>query len=256
MGIAAGDYNNKGSLDILKTNFSDEAPNLYRNDGKGLFTDSAEAAGINKQTHFVGWGCGFFDPDNDGLLDILYCNGHVYPELDRIHADTSYREPLVLYRNIGEDRFEDVSSLAGEAFRTPATGRGCAFGDFNNDGCVDVVINNQGAKPSLLQVHRENKNHWINIKLVGTTSNRSAIGARVKCVAGPLAQLGEVRSGGSYLSQSDLRLHFGLRGQTTIDLLEIFWPSGVVDHLRKVEVDQFIQIVEGGKMTTVRRQTT
>ncbi len=253
MGVAAGDYDNDGWLDILKTNFSDEVPNLYRNTGKGLFTDMGEAAGLNRQTHFVGWGCGFFDPDNDGLADVLYCNGHVYPELDRIHADTTYREPPVLYRNLGEGHFEDVSRLAGEAFTTPGTGRGCAFGDFNNDGCTDVVINNQGARPSLLQFQGKNGNNWINLKLVGIKSNRSAIGARVRCIAGSLSQIGEVRSGGSYLSQSDLRLHFGLRDQPFADLIEIFWPSGTIDRLRNLPANQFFRIEEGGKLTTMPR---
>ncbi len=254
MGVAAGDYDNDGWLDILKTNFSDESPNLYRNAGKGNFTDMGEAAGLNRRTHFVGWGCGFFDPDNDGLSDVLYCNGHVYPELDRIHSDTMYREPRVLYRNLGNGQFEDVSALAGEAFQTPATGRGCAFGDFNNDGCVDVVINNQGATPALLCFHAENHHHWINLKLVGTKSNRSALGARVRCVSGSLSQIAEVRSGGSYLSQSDLRVHFGLREQPKVDLLEIMWPSGAVDRLRNIPGNQFLRVVEGGKATTLLRR--
>lgn len=253
MGVAAGDYDNDGWLDILKTNFSDEAPNLYHNEAKAIFADRSQSAELNRRTHFVGWGCGFFDPDNDGLLDVLYCNGHVYPELERIHADTTYREPMVLYRNMGGGRFEDVSAIAGEAFRVPGTGRGCAFGDFNNDGCVDVVINNQGAKPSLLQFRPENDHHWINLKLVGKRSNRSAIGARVRCVAGNLTQIAEVRSGGSYLSQSDLRLHFGLRDRASVDLLEIAWPSGMVERLRAVPANQFLRVEEGGVTTTLRR---
>jgi enediyne biosynthesis protein E4 len=255
MGVAAADFDNNGWLDILKTNFSDEAPNLYHNEGKAVFSDFTAAAGINRQTHFVGWGCGFFDPDNDGRLDILYCNGHVYPELEHLHADTTYREPRVLYRNTGGGRFEDVSVLAGAAITTPATGRGCAFGDVNNDGCVDVIINNQNAKPSLLRVTRQNKNHWINVHLVGTHSNRSAIGARVQCVTGPLSQIDEVRSGGSYLSQNDLRLHFGLRDMAMVDLIEIRWPSGAIDQHRSIPADQFIRIEEGGKLTTLRRAT-
>ncbi len=253
MGVAAADLDNDGWLDILKTNFSDEAPNLYHNQGKAIFSDVTGAAGLNLQTHFVGWGCGFFDPDNDGLLDIFYCNGHVYPELERMHTDTTYRQPRMLYRNAGSGRFEDVSLLAGAAIITPSTGRGCAFGDFNNDGCVDVVVNNQNARPSLLAVTRHNQNHWINIHLVGTRSNRSAIGARVRCVAGTLSQIDEVRSGGSYLSQSDLRLHFGLGDKAMIDLLEIRWPSGATDQLHDISADQFIRVQEGGKLTTVRR---
>ena len=253
MGVASADYDNDGSLDILKTNFSDEAPNLYHNDGKGLFTDMAESSGVNRRTHFVGWGCGFFDPDNDGLADLLYCNGHVYPELDRIHVDTTYRQPRVLYRNLGSGRFEDVSAQAGDAITRESTGRGCAFGDFNNDGSVDVIINNQGDRPSLLQVKQTNNNHWLNLKLVGIKSNRSAIGARVRCVAGVLSQTDEVRSGGGYLSQNDLRLHFGVAENTTIDLVEIFWPSGLVDRLRKIPANQYLRIEEGGKTTTLRR---
>jgi enediyne biosynthesis protein E4 len=253
MGVAAGDFDNDGWLDILKTNFSDEAPNLYHNEGKAIFSDVTAAAGLNRQTHFVGWGCGFFDPDNDGLADIFYCNGHVYPELEQLHADTTYREPRMLYRNAGGGRFDDVSLLAGAAITTPSTGRGCAFGDFNNDGCVDVIVNNQNAKPSLLTVIRQNRNHWINIHLVGTHSNRSAIGARVRCVAGTLSQINEVRSGGSYLSQNDLRLHFGLRNQASIDLIEIRWPSGGIDQLRNIPADQFLRVQEGGKLTTLRR---
>jgi hypothetical protein len=185
----------------------------------------------------------------------LYCNGHVYPELERLHADTTYREPRVLYRNTGGGRFEDVSMLAGAAITTPATGRGCAFGDVNNDGCVDVIINNQNTKPSLLQVTRKNTNHWVNIHLVGTRSNRSAIGARVQCISGALSQIDEVRSGGSYLSQNDLRLHFGLRDLAIIDLIEVHWPSGAIDQIRSIPADQFIRIEEGGKLTTLRRAT-
>ena len=254
MGVAAGDYDNDGWLDILKTNFSDEAPNLYHNDGEATFTDQGGAANLNRRTHYVGWGSGFFDPDNDGLLDVLYCNGHVYPELTRIHADTTYKEPLVLYRNLGGGHFEDVSEIAGEVFRTPGTGRGCAFADFNNDGCVDVVVNHQGGKPALLEFKTTNNQHWINLKLVGKRSNRSAIGARVRCVAGPLVQIAEVRSGGSYLSQSDLRLHFGLGEHAVADLIEILWPSGGTDRLKRIVSDQFLRVEEGGAVTTLRKE--
>jgi enediyne biosynthesis protein E4 len=252
MGVSTADYDHDGWLDILKTNFSDEVVNLYHNDGKAVFTNASEASGLSARTHYVGWGCGFFDPDNDGYADVLYVNGHVYPELGRIHTDTAYREPKVLYRNLRNGRFEDVSQLAGPAITTPSTGRGCAFGDFNNDGWVDIIVNNQNAGPSLLKTTGQNGNHWINIKLVGIKSNRSAIGARVKCVAGQLSQIEEVRSGGSYISQNDLRIHFGLGKNKAIDLLEIQWPSGIVDQLRNVTADQFIRIQEGGKLTTLK----
>jgi enediyne biosynthesis protein E4 len=253
MGVSAADYDHDGWLDIVKTNFSDEVVDLYHNDGEAVFTDHSEAAGLNKHTHFVGWGCGFFDPDNDGFADVLYVNGHVYPELERVHLDTTYREARVLYRNLGNGKFEDVSQLGGTSITTPSTGRGCAFGDFNNDGCIDVVINNQNAGPSLLKISAQNGNQWINIHLVGKKSNRSAIGARVKCVAGALSQIDEVRSGGSYLSQNDLRLHFGLGEKKMIDLLEIRWSSGIIDQFRNIASGQFIQIEEGGKLTTLKR---
>jgi hypothetical protein len=251
MGVSAADFDHDGWLDIVKTNFSDEVVDLYHNDGHAVFTNVSEAAGMTTDTHLVGWGCGFFDSDNDGFADVLYVNGHVYPELEGIRTDTTYKQPRMLYRNLGNGKFEDVSQLAGPAIATPSTGRGCAFGDFNNDGCVDAIINNQNARPSLIRVERQNGNHWISIKLVGTKSNRSAIGARVLCVAGRLSQIDEVRSGGSYISQNDLRIHFGLADNKIIDLLEIRWPSGAVDQLRKIEVDQFIRVQEGGKLTTL-----
>ncbi len=255
MGVAAADYDNDGWLDILKTNFSDEGVDLFHNDGDATFTNVTGQAGLGLETHLVCWGCGFFDPDNDGFLDMMYVAGHVYPELERIHADTHYREPRVLYRNLGNGKFEEVSQLAGAAITTPSTGRGCAFGDYNNDGSVDVIINNQNAKASLLKVTSQNSNHWINIKLVGTKSNRSAIGARVKCVAGALSQIDEVRSGGSYISQSDLRIHFGIGQNASVDLLEITWPSGAVDQLRHIAANQFVRILEGGVLTTLRKAT-
>jgi enediyne biosynthesis protein E4 len=253
MGVAAADYDHDGWLDVLKTNFSDEVVNLYHNDGKAVFTNVSEASGLNKQTHFVGWGCGFFDPDNNGFSDVLYVNGHVYPELMGAHSDTDYQQPRVLYRNLGNGKFEEVSQLAGPVITTPSTGRGCAFGDYNNDGCVDVVVNNQNAKASLIEVTRQNTNHWINLKLAGTKSNRSAIGARVRCLAGALSQIDEVRSGGGYLSQNDLRIHFGLGDNKLVDLIEVHWPSGGVDRFQKVSADRFLFLQEGGELTTRKR---
>jgi hypothetical protein len=245
MGVTAGDYDCNGWLDIFRTNFSGETPTLYQNDGDGSFTDATYAAGVGKYNLFVGWGCGFFDPDNDGWADIFYCNGHVYPELAHAHLDVKYREPRVLYQNLRNSRFEDVSSRAGACITTPSTSRGCAFGDFDNDGNVDIVINNMNDDASLLRCDRTNDNHWITILAVGTKSNLSGIGARVRCVTGNHAQMDEVRSGGSYLSQNDLRVHFGLGTARRVDLLEIRWPSGKTDVFRNLAGDRVVEIHEG-----------
>jgi hypothetical protein len=252
MGVAAADYDGDGWLDIVKTNFSGEAPNLYHNSGNGAFDNVTGNAGVGMHDNYVGWGCGFFDPDNDGRPDIFYCNGHVYPELDQIHGDLQYREPRVLYRNMGNGRFEDVSRLAGSCVTTPAKGRGSAFGDFNNDGCTDIVVNNHNSTPSLIRCDRMNHNHWITIKVEGVKSNRSGIGTRLKCVAGNLKQIDEVRSGGSYLSQNDLRVHFGLGSAEKVDILEMHWPSGRIDVLRNLAADQFLVVREGGGFTRIR----
>ncbi len=245
MGVAAADYDCDGWLDIFRTNFSDEIPTLYQNNGDGSFTDVTYPAGVADYTLFVGWGCGFLDPDNDGWADIFYCNGHVYPELARAHTGVPYLAPRVLYRNLGNGRFQDVSKRAGGCITTPSSGRGCAFGDFDNDGDPDIVINNMNDFPSLLRCDRTNENHWITIQAIGTKSNRSAIGARLKCVTGNHAQIDEVRSGGSYLSQNDLRIHFGLGTAKMIDLLEVRWPSGITDTFRKLPADRFIEVREG-----------
>ncbi len=252
MGAAAGDYDHNGWLDIFKTNFSDENTNLYRNLGEAIFTDVTHEARTDVNDRFVGWGCGFFDPDNDGWLDIFYCNGHVYPELERAQMGVKYREPRVLYRNLGNGRFEDVSGMAGACITTPSTGRGCAFGDFDNDGDMDIILNNMNDYPSLLRCDRTNGNHWIKIHTIGVKSNRSGIGARLKCVAGGLSQIDEVRSGGSYLSQNDLRIHFGLGTATRVDLLELKWPSGHADVVRDLSADQVITVREGETGTKLR----
>lgn len=245
MGLAAADYDRDGWLDLFKTNFSEETPNLYRNRGKTGFHDMVYPAGLGKNTRLVGWGCGFFDPDNDGWSDLFYCNGHLYPEIERAALEVKYRQPRMLFRNLRDGQFEDVSARAGAAISQLSNGRGCAFGDFNNDGGVDIVINNMNDLPTLLQCERMNKNHWLKVRLAGKRSNRSGIGARLTCVAGGLAQIDEVRSGGSYLSQNDLRVHFGLGTSEKADLLEVRWPSGQIDRLRNVPGDQILLVKEG-----------
>jgi hypothetical protein len=247
MGVAAGDYDCDGWLDILRTNFSDETPVLYHNNGKAIFTDVTYQAGLAKYNRFVGWGCGFFDPDNDGWPDIFYCNGSVYPELESAQADVKYLEPRVLYRNLRNGRFEDVSARAGACITALSRNMGCAFGDFDNDGNVDILINRMNDTPSLLRCERKNHNHWIAVRVAGTKSNRSGIGTRLKCVTGDHVQIDEVRSGGSFISQNDLRVHFGLGSAEKVDLLEVQWPSGSVDILRNLPADQSIHVKEGGR---------
>jgi hypothetical protein len=244
MGVAVGDYNCDGLLDIFKGNFSDDTPNLYRNVGDGFFEDVCLQVGLGIHTLNVIWGCGFFDADNDGWLDLLYVSGHVYPEVDRLKTDLGYAEPIYLYHNRQGTRFEDVSSLAGPIFNMKLVGRGCAFGDFDNNGTTDVLINSINDLPRLLKC-TSNGNNWIKLKLVGAKSNRSAIGARVRCTAGNHQQIDEVCSGGSHFSQGDLRIHFGLGSESRVHLLEIFWPSGHVDRLKDVAANQIMTVREG-----------
>ncbi len=245
MGVAAADYDCDGFLDIFKTNFSDDLPNLYRNLGKRSFEEVTQAAGLVAYTRLLGWGCGFFDLNNDGWADILYVNGHVYPELERVNGPTHYKQPKVLYENLGNGKFRNVSALAGPAIVAPASARGCAFGDFDNDGLIDVVVNPINATPQLLHCSSKTGNNWILFKLVGTKSNRSAIGARVQCVTGDHKQIDEVRSGGSFYSQSDLRLHFGLGKAARVDKIEIRWPSGHIDSYTNLPVNGIWKITEG-----------
>ncbi|HEX6466928.1 MAG TPA: CRTAC1 family protein [Terriglobales bacterium] len=251
MGVAAGDYDHDGNLDILKTNFSGDTDSLYHNQGGGNFEDVTFAAGLGVNTKFLSWGCGFFDMDNDGWLDILICDGHVYPEVEQLKTEAGYAQRKLLYRNLRNGRFEDVSLKAGPGITTPVAARGCAFGDFDNDGDIDFVVNTVNDYPQLVRCDSTAKNNWIKVRAIGTRSNRSGIGARIRCVsrsaesAKPLEQIDEVRSGGSYLSQNDLRVHFGLGKAEKVDLIEIRWPSGQVDRMNNVPVNRLLYIKEG-----------
>jgi predicted nuclease of restriction endonuclease-like (RecB) superfamily len=246
MGVTAGDYDGDGWFDIFKTNFSDDTSTLYRNLGKETFDDVTFTAGLGVNTRWLGWGCGFFDPDNDGWLDLFLVNGHIYPEVDELKTITSYRQRKVFYRNKRDGKFEDISAELGSAVLEPNSSRGCAFGDFDNDGDIDIAINAINSYPELLRCDSSTNNNWIKVRLIGTKSNRSGIGARIKCeVEGHHVQMEEVRSGGSYYSQNDLRVHFGLGKANTVKKLEIQWPSGTVETLKDLSVNQILTIKEG-----------
>ncbi len=245
MGAAAADYDGNGFLDIFRTNFSDEIETLYRNRGGNQFDDATREAGLGHNTRFVGWGCGFADIDNDGWPDLFLANGHVFPEVDRLGIDVRYRDRAILCRNLGNGKFADISERAGAALLERHSSRGVAFGDYDNDGDVDLVINHQNEPPSLLRNDLKGGGHWLELRLTGGRSNRSGIGARVRIGAGGREQFDEVRSGGSYLSQNDLRLHFGLGAAKKVDWIEVRWPSGQLDRLRDIPADRAIEVKEG-----------
>lgn len=244
MGVSAADYDGDGKLDIVKTNFAGDTSSLYRNLGNNTFEDMTYQAGLGRNTRFLGWGAMFGDFDNDGRPDIILTNGHVYPEVGESAAEYGYRQRKVLYRNMGNGRFADVSSEAGTGILEPVPGRGCAIGDFDNDGDLDLVVNCINDFPQLLRCDSTLKNNWIKLRLIGTKSNRSAIGARVHCTAGGLRQIDEVRSGGSYVSQNDLRIHFGLAKSESADI-EIRWPSGAIDRFSGMAANRIYQVTEG-----------
>ena len=244
MGVAIGDALNSGRLDIFKTHFADDTPILYSNKGNGRFEDMTSKAGFGAFTRYVGWGAGFADFDNDGLLDLLFVNGNVYPEIERFFAEYKYKNPRILLRNLGAGEFENVSGRCGAGITDRHSSRGCAFGDFDNDGKVDVAVMNMGEPPSLLHNETANSNGWLKLKLIGTKSNRSAIGARAFVTAGGRRQRQEVLSQSSFYSQSDLRLHFGLGSATAADI-EIQWPSGLKEFHRGVKSNQIVPLLEG-----------
>jgi len=244
MGLTSADYNGDGLLDIFRSDFSDERSLLYRNAGGGQFDDVTQAAGLAHNTRFVSWGCSFFDFDNDGWKDLVIVSGHVFPEVDRLNIDIHARDRAILYHNTGKGTFDDISEAAGPAVMAPHCSRGLAVGDIDNDGTLEVVVNNQNEPPSLWKQSRRAAGHWLLLQLIGSRSNRSAIGARVLVTAGGRTQVDEVRSGGSYLSQNDLRLHFGLGNATRADSIAVRWPSGQKSVLKDVAVDRVLTIRE------------
>ena len=245
MGVSVGDYDNDGRLDLLKTNFAGDYPNLYRNTGGGIFEDLVVKAGLAVNPQYVGWGVGFVDLDNDGRKDIFQVNGHVYPELDRRMGEETYRNPRLVYRNLGNGSFEDVTAMAGPGVAQKMSSRGAAFADYDNDGDIDVLIMNMGEAPSLLRNELKNDTQWIKVLLEGTKSNRSAIGATVAIQAGGVAQTDAVLSQSSFISQNDRRLHFGLGPASRVDRFQVRWPSGVGEEFPGSAADRLVVLVEG-----------
>ncbi len=247
MGIAVGDFNRDGKVDFYITNFSDDYNTLYRNDGDASFSDITVRAKIATLTiPFLGWGTGFLDYDNDGLLDIFVANGHVYPGVDKQDWGTTWAQRPLLLRNLDGARFEEVPPATGSGLAAVVTARGAAFGDLFNDGRIDVVLNNIDSSPTLLRNVVKNSNHWVTFKLVGgPKSPRDAIGAKVFVTTGAVRQRADVFSGGSYASSSDQRLHFGLGSATKVDKVEIEWPSGAKQEISVPAVDCIHKVMEG-----------
>ena len=244
MGVDWGDYLRDGRIGMLVTNFTEQPDTLYRNLGKGEFSDVTRPAKLAQPTYLnVGWGTGFVDFSNSSLLDIFIANGHVYPQMDQIPGAARYAEPMQLFRNKGDGTFDDISTVFSAI--PNASRRGAAFGDLNNDGYVDVVVLDMDGPPQLLLNVTANHNHRVLFKLVGTKSNKMAIGAKVTVTSAMIAQTAEVRAGGSYLSSNDPRLHFGLAGETRMSEIEIRWPTGEKEILKDVPADFIYTIVEG-----------
>jgi len=246
MGVALGDYMHTGRFSIAVTHFSEEYAALYRNDGELNFTDVSYASGIAQSTtSYVGWGDAFFDLDNDGWPDFFMVNGHVYPQVNVAGIGTKYREPKLLFLNQRNGNFRNISQEAGAAIQLPQVSRGLAAGDLFNDGRIELVVENLEGEPMILRPEGGPQNHWISFALQGTKSNRLALNARVRVTAGELVEEDEVRSGGSYLSQNDLRLHFGLGKHERIDKVEVFWPSGAKEVFSQLLSDRFYTLREG-----------
>ncbi len=260
MGVAVGDFNRDGLLDIVKTNFAGDTDSLYQNLGDGTFEDHTYLSGLGINTRYLGWGVAFIDLDNDGWLDIFISNGHVYPEVDGSHLDARYAEHKYVYRNLRNGQFEDVTNQAGPGMTAAVPARGCAMGDYDNDGDMDIVVNCVNAIPQLLRCDSTIPRNWIKIRVVGKKSNRTGIGARITVTATtapqdvsglckqPMRQIEEVRSGGSYYSQNDLRIHFGLDQAVKADSVEIAWPSGAKDVLHDLAANHLYVIEEGGRI--------
>jgi hypothetical protein len=254
MGIAVGDYLHNGRPSLYVTNFSDENDLLYRNDGDWNFTEVSYSSGVALPSlPYVKWGTAFVDLDNDGWLDLITVDGHVYPQVDTLPSGAGYREPKLLQMNQKDGTFCDASDEAGPALQEKRVSRGLAVGDLFNDGNMDAVIGDIDGGPMILKNHGVPGRHWVSFELAGVKSNRLALNARIKIVAGGVTQTDEIHSGGSYLSQNDLRVHFGLGSTAKIDSVEIHWPSGKVESLTNLAADHFYSVLEGQGIVPAER---
>jgi enediyne biosynthesis protein E4 len=251
MGVGVGDYNLNGNLDIFKTHFADDTNVLYHNDGKGNFDDVTTRSGLGVETRYVGWGAGIVDLDNDGYPDLFVATGSVYPEVEKRLSTYPFRTPRLVFRNLGDGRFEELIEEAGSGISAPHASRGCAFGDFDNDGDMDILVMNMNEPPSLLRNDVSGKNHWLKVQLVGVQTNRSAIGTRVIARYGSRRQAQEVSAQSSFYSTNDRRLHFGLGEERSADL-SIRWTNGATENILNVAADQLVVIREGAGI--IRKQ--
>lgn len=244
MGVAVADYDEDGFFDIAKTNFSDDVPNLYHNDGNLTFTDRVYESGLGGHSQFLGWGINFLDIDNDGRKDLLVVNGHVYPEVEHGPANYKYRQPKLLYWNVGGGKFKDISASAGAGITEPWVSRGSAVGDLNNDGSLEVVVNNMNDRPSLLKNFGTKKN-WLTVRLVGVKCNRDAVGARVYVYVGNRRISGEIQTGSSFISQNDPRVHIGLANDASYERIEVQWPGGSREAFPGGKANQIVVLTQG-----------
>src|SRR6185436_15299147 len=245
MGVAVGDYDGNGYFDIYVTNFAEDTNTLYQNLGGMSFLDVTAASGASRASRpNLGWGTAFADFDNDGWPDLFVANGHVYPDVDQLSETSRYLQPKELYRNLGNGRFAEVPAGTGD-LATPRPARGAAFGDYDNDGDIDVLAINMNSRPNLYRNDGGNRNSWIGFRLTGTSGNRDAIGARIEIEAGGRTQVAEVRSGGSYLSHNDMRVLFGLGSANRVDRVRVRWPKGNTETLSAIDARQYVTIREG-----------
>ncbi len=246
MGVDFGDYDNDGRLDLIVTNFQGQTNTLYYNEGNELFSDLSYASKIGTiSLPYLAWGVNFFDYDNDSYQDLFIANGHLHENVRKFDPVGFYEQPNLLFRNNRDGAFDEVGVQSGQGLRLEKVSRGAAFADYDNDGDLDLLVTNLNAPPDLLRNNGGNQNAWLTLKLVGTCSNQDAIGARVKVTTGNITQIREVRSGSSYLSQSDMRLHFGLGEHQQIDLIEIRWPSGLKERLEGIQANRMLTLIEG-----------